>query len=173
MKKTLYGLLLCLPAMLCACSSHNEELIGTWESQEPARLAREEGVSQHLGFLFNPDGTFGQHIILKADGMPLGVALVSGKWEYIRGSRLREDFTALVRLDYDVSTLRVEAMSPAFRPYDSNLWTLELASQFLRNNEIQDTPRHNQPVYALHVTRLGPDLLMIGTPQGNVRLQRH
>lgn len=172
MKKTFYTLLLCLPALLCACSSHNEELIGKWESQQPARFSPEEGVSEQLGFIFNPDGTFGQRTIYSESGVPMAVAMVSGHWEYIRGSKLRDDFAALVRLNYDVNTLRVEAMNRYFRPYDIQVLKLGVASQLISHNERQDNPAHNQPVYALHVTLLSPDLLMIGTPEGNVKLQR-
>ncbi len=172
MKKSVITLLLCLPALLCACSSHNEDLIGAWETQQPSRYSQEEGATENLGFIFNPDGTFGQHIILTDAGTPLGVAMVSGKWEYLPGSKLRDNFTALVRLDYDVSTLHVEAMSPLFRAYDSQLWQRILAYQLALHNAAQDNPPQNQPVYALHVTRLNADHLMIATPEGNVRLQR-
>ncbi len=172
MKKTLYALLLGLPALLCACSSHNEEILGRWESQQPARLSQEEAISDHLGYVFNPDGSFAQHIILEDNGMPLAVAMVSGRWNYLYGSKLRENFDALVRLDYDLATLRVEAMSPAFRPHDALIWQRALAVGLASHNIAQDNPPHNQPVYALHVTRLGPDQLMIGTPEGNVRLER-
>lgn len=172
MKKTLYTLLLCLPALLCACSAHNDKIIGEWESMQPQRLTPKEGAGKLLSFQFYPNGAFNHRIMLVENGMPMATAMVIGEWKFIRGTRLRNDFTALVRLVYNINSIQVEAMSPAFRPNQLRSWQQTLASQFTHHNEIQDTPAHNQPVYALRVTLLNDNLLMIDTPEGNVKLQR-
>lgn len=172
MKKTIYTLLLCLPALLCSCSSHNEDLLGRWSSQTPARVVAEEPQSVQQGFIFNPDGTFARSITLTDRGVPLAVAMVSGEWEYFRGAKLRDGFTALVGITYDLGTLRVEAMNPNFQTHRIQQWRTSLASRFSLHNDRQNGAAHNQPVYALRITRLNASHLLIDSSEGSVRLRR-